>query len=248
MIFELAGWCGRPRSKAPRSLALVALLTLVVPAHAEDAETPAQRASFALGHQIGSDLVRQGRTIEVDALRRGLRDAVGGREAALSSDERSDLLLGLKRGLVATDREARLRGASTLREAGERFMTENASREDVVVLESGVQYRVLREGSGPRPGPDDLVSVRYRSTRLDGTPFHDSLRKEATPETFRVSAMIEGLGQALQHMPEGSRWEIVIPPDLAFGRRGPLQDQTVVYELELREVTGAVSGSTEESL
>jgi FKBP-type peptidyl-prolyl cis-trans isomerase FklB len=245
-MFELTGWSRRPRTKPLISLALVVLLSLVATAGADDAETPAQRASFALGHQIGSDLVRQGRSVDVDALRRGLRDAVDGRAAALAAEERNDLLLGLKRGIVATDRAARLRGAWSLRETGERFMAENARREGVVVLESGVQYRVLRKGDGPRPGPEDRVSVRYRSTRLDGTPFHDSLRPDAAPETFRVGAVIEGLGEALQHMPEGSRWEIVIPPDLAFGRRGALQDQTVVYDLELHEVAGSVKRSGEE--
>ena len=245
-MFEFAAWSRRPRTKPLVLLALVVLLSLVGTARADDAETAAQRASFALGHQIGSDLVRQGRSVDVDALRRGLRDAVDGRTAALAAEERNDLLLGLKRGIVATDREVRLRGAWSLREAGERFMAENARREGVVVLESGVQYRVLRNGNGPRPGLDDRVSVRYRSTRLDGTPFHDSLRPDAVPETFRVGAMIEGLGEALQHMPEGSRWEIVIPPDLAFGRRGALQDQTVVYDLELREVAGSAKRSGEE--
>lgn len=190
----------------------------------------------------------RGRSVDVDGLRRGLRDAVDGRAAALSAEERNDLLLGLKRGIVATDRDARLRGAWSLRETGKQFMAENARREGVVVLESGVQYRVLHKGDGPRPGPDDRVSVRYRSTRLDGTPFHDSLRADAAPETFRVSAVIQGLGEALQHMPEGSRWEIFIPPDLAFGRRGALEDQTVVYDLELREVSRSATRNAEEGL
>jgi FKBP-type peptidyl-prolyl cis-trans isomerase FklB len=143
------------------------------------------------------------------------------------------LLLGLKRGIVAAEREDRLRPSTSLRRAGEEFLALNASEEGVVELASGLQYRVIRAGSGAHPGAQDRVRVRYRSTRLDGTAFHDSLREGAEPETLEVSGVIKGLGEALELMAVGARWEIFLPPDLAFGRRGPLADHTVVYDLEL---------------
>jgi len=208
-------------------------------------EGPAARASYSLGHQIGVDLAREGREVDLEALRRGLEDALAGRAPALGDAERNALLLGLKRRIVAYERDKRIRGASSPRQAGAAFLAENARRPDVVALPSGLQYRVLRAGSGRRPGPDDRVTLRYRSTRLDGTAFHDSLREGARPETFRVSGLVRGLTEALQLMPEGSRWEIFLPPGLAFGRGGPLEDQTVIYDLELIAVEPAGSAATE---
>jgi FKBP-type peptidyl-prolyl cis-trans isomerase len=206
---------------------------------------PSERASYSLGHQIGVDLVRQGSKVDLDSLRRGLRDALAGREPALPDEVRNALLVGLKRGIVATERDERIRGTSSLRKAGASFLADNRAKPGVVQLESGLQYRVIREGTGPRPSASDLVRVRYRSTRLDGTAFHDSMSDGHDSETFRVSTLIAGLGEALQLMPEASRWEIFVPPDLAFGRRGPLQDQTVVYDLELIEVFTAEANGPE---
>jgi FKBP-type peptidyl-prolyl cis-trans isomerase FklB len=225
------------------SLALV--LSAAGSARGEPPEGQGARASYSLGHQIGMDLAREGRAIDVESLRVGLRDALAGRAPALSDAERNALLVGLKRTIVASEREDRLRGMSSLRRAGAAFLAENAQKEGVVELPSGLQYRVIRAGTGPRPGRNDRVAVRYRSTRLDGTAFHDSTREGTEPETFRVSGLVPGLTEALQLMPEGSRWEIFLAPDLAFGRRGALQDQTVVYDLELLTVLPAETMSQE---
>ena len=218
----------------PAGLALG--LAAAVSSPAEPAEGEAERASYSLGHQIGMDVARQGRAVDLEALRSGLRDALAGRVPALAEAERNALLVGLKRNIVAGDRAERIRGTSSLREAGAVFLAENAQKQGVVELPSGLQYRVIRAGTGRRPGADDRVTLRYRSTRLDGTAFHDSMREGSEPETFRVSGLVPGLTEALQLMPEGARWEIFLAPDLAFGRRGPLQDQTVVYDLELLAV------------
>jgi len=214
-------------------------------ARAEPPEGPGARASYSLGHQIGMDLAREGREVDVESLRVGLRDALAGRAPALADAERNALLVGLKRIIVASEREDRIRGMSSLRRAGAAFLAENAQKDGVVELPSGLQYRVIRAGTGRRPGPDDRVTVRYRSTRLDGAAFHDSTRDGTEPETFRVNGLVQGLTEALQLMPEGSRWEIFLPPDLAFGRRGALQDQTVVYDLELLAVLPADTVSRE---
>jgi FKBP-type peptidyl-prolyl cis-trans isomerase FklB len=211
-------------------------------AGAEPLEDADARLSYSLGHQIGMDLARQGRDVEDDTLGRGLRDGLAGRESALPPAEMRALLLGLKRGIVASEREDRLRPSSSLRRAGEEFLALNAGAEGVVERPSGLQYRVIRPGSGPRPTSKDRVRVRYRSTRLDGRAFHDSLREGAEPETFDVGGVIQGLGEALQLMRVGARWEIFLPPELAFGRRGPLADHTVVYDLELIAVVP--SGTT----
>jgi FKBP-type peptidyl-prolyl cis-trans isomerase FklB len=146
------------------------------------------------------------------------------------------LLVTLKREIVASERNDRIRGAPTLRNAGLAYMEENARREDVQSHESGVQYRVIQAGKGARPKAADTVRIRYKSWRLDGQAFHDSTTPDSEPETMRIQALIPGLREMLPLMAEGARWEITIPPDLAFGRRGPLADQTVTYDLELLAV------------
>jgi len=224
---------------------LALLASFAGAALAEPPEGEAERASYSLGHQIGMDLTRQGREIDIESLRRGLGDALAGRAPALADAERDALLVSLKRTIVASEREDRIRGASSLRQAGATFLAENARKEGVVALPSGLQYRVIRAATGRRPGADDRVTLRYRSTRLDGTAFHDSLRGSSEPETFRVDALVPGLTEALQLMPEGSRWQIFLPPELAFRRRGPLADQTLIYDLELLAVKPAAAAAGE---
>jgi FKBP-type peptidyl-prolyl cis-trans isomerase FklB len=228
----------KPRERGRRAvLALVAVgSAMAACADGDPLADPARRVSYSLGHQIGADLAEQGGQVDLDALRRGLEDGLADRAAALPDDVRNALLLSLKQDIVARKRDDRIRGTSSLREAGASFLASNRLEPGVVALDSGVQYRIVREGSGRPPGAGDRVKVRYRSRRLDGAVFHDSMSEGSQPEVFVVGALIDGLIEALQLMPAGSRWEIFIPPDLAFGRRGPLQDHTVVYDLELIEV------------
>jgi FKBP-type peptidyl-prolyl cis-trans isomerase len=222
----------RVRSSAFGACLLCALLLASVTA-AEPQGQDTSRESYSIGHQIGMDVVRQSRHVDLDALLRGLQDGLAGHESAVPAAELDAVLLALKQGIVAAERSDRIGGAPTLRRASEAFMAENAQREGVVALPSGVQYRIIRPGSGPRPSAYDSVEVRYRSTRLDGTAFHDSTRPGSQPETLRVGELIAGLREVLPLMSVGARWEIFIPPQLAFGRRGPLADHAVVYELEL---------------
>ena len=143
------------------------------------------------------------------------------------------ILVGLKKGIEASERKGWRHDAERYREEGREFLAANAQREGVVSLPGGLQYRVLREGEGNSPGPGDRVKVLYRSTLIDGTEFHDSSRPKGEPETLHVSGVTRGLTEALQLMRKGARWRLFLPADLAFGRRGPLADRTVIYEIEL---------------
>jgi FKBP-type peptidyl-prolyl cis-trans isomerase FklB len=215
---------------------LAALLTGALGAsvaHGEPLSDPTERLSYSLGHQIGTDLVRQERSVDDEALAKGLRDALAGQSPELAPEEMEALLTDLKRGIVAEESRDRLRTESSLRQAGADFLSANAQQEGVVVLASGLQYRVIRAGSGRHPRAEDRVELRYRSTRVDGTPFHDSTQADTPPDTHGVDTLIPGLEEALLLMPEGSRWRVFIPPGLAFGRRGPLADHTVIYDLDL---------------
>ena len=199
-------------------------------------EGPAGRVGYSLGHQIGEDLKRQDMDIDADAMLRGLRDALGGADASIPEEEMNALLVGLKKRIGASEQNGRRGDAERYRAEGSAFLATNASREGVVSLPSGLQYEVLRAGAGRRPGPDDSVKVHYRSTLIDGTEFHDSRKAEGAPETLHVSGVTRGLTEALQLMREGGRWRIFLPADLAFGRRGPLADRTVIYEIELLSI------------
>jgi len=224
-------------------LAALALVAVAMQsARAEPLTDPTARASYSLGHQIGADLLRQGRSVDPGALRKGLLDGLAGRTPGLTTEQMEALLADLKRGIVADERRDRLSGQWSLRQSGADFLAANAKKEGVVSLPSGLQYRVIRSGEGRHPTAEDRVEIRYRSTRLDGVAFHDSMREGSPPDTHLVSDLIPGLVEVLPLMSEGSRWEVFIPSNLAFSRRGPLADHTVIYDLELIGVVPHASG------
>ena len=202
-------------------------------AGSETTEAPSERASYSLGHQIGTDLALQAVTIDAAALRQGIEDALAERPPALAHDEMQALLIGLKQEIVSTQQQERRRGAQTHRRQGAAFLSENARQANIVELESGLQYRVIHPGHGRQPSSADRVEVRYRSALIDGTVFHDSLRDSEATETLHVSGVVRGLTEALQLMREGAHWQVFAPADLAYGRRGPVADRAVVFDVEL---------------
>jgi FKBP-type peptidyl-prolyl cis-trans isomerase FklB len=220
-------------SRCAAVLVLILLPGISLADEKPEIEDSADRASYSLGYQIGGDLERQNAEIDADALLRGLRDALGGTAPSIPPEETNEILMGLKRKIETTAREKKLQMAAKYRAEGEEFLAANAEKEGVVALPSGMQYRVLQQGTGRSPGPTDNVKIHYRSTLIDGTEFHDSSRGEGEPETLHVSGVIRGMTEALQLMREGDRWQLFIPADLAYGRRGPLADHTVIYEIEL---------------
>jgi len=141
--------------------------------------------------------------------------------------------------ITASHGRAMMEKAVQNRREGQAFLEKNGKKEGVVTLPSGLQYRVIREGGGASPGPEDWVTVHYRGTLLDGTEFDSSCsRKE--PETFQVNGVINGWREALQLMSEGSMWELVIPSELAYGSQGAGSrigpNSTLVFEVELLSV------------
>jgi FKBP-type peptidyl-prolyl cis-trans isomerase FklB len=221
------------RSRCAAVLAVVSIPGICLADTKPEIDGPAGRVGYSLGHQIGGDLKRQSMDVDAGAMLRGLRDALGGTDPSISEEEMTALLLGLKKRIGASERKGRRGDAERYRAEGSEFLAANATREGVVSLPSGLQYEVLRAGTGKRPSLNDRVKVHYRSTLIDGTEFHDSGRPEGEAETLHVSGVTRGLTEALQLMREGARWRFFLPADLAFGRRGPLADRTVIYEIEL---------------
>jgi FKBP-type peptidyl-prolyl cis-trans isomerase len=212
--------------------------TAAKPATGLTLTTQKQKASYALGMKIGSDLKRQGVAASVDAAitARGLKDALAGSKLLLTDDQEKSALMQLQTD-VRTAQEAKAKETSgPARKAGEAFLAENKSKEGVVALPSGLQYKILTAGTGPKPTANDTVTCNYRGTLLNGKEF-DSSYKRGQPASFPVSGVIKGWTEALQLMPVGSKWQLFIPADLAYGDRGAGGDigpgETLIFEVEL---------------
>ena len=213
--------------------------------HAEEGlqlQNETDRIGYSLGYQIGSDFKHQGLELDEAALLSGFNDANEGVEPALDRQEMELLLGNLKREINATERESmdnrrarKQREAEEKRNKSQKFLAENRLKPGVKTLPSGLQYKVIKSGTGEMPVLHDLVRVHYVARLIDGHEFDSSYRKNA-PSNFRVGGVIPGWTEALQLMHEGDKWEIYIPPELAFGSRGPLGNQTLIYEIELVEV------------
>ena len=217
----------------------VALLwSLSAPLWATEALTlddPTVRTNYSLGYQIGGDFKRQGVELDAEAMVQGIRDALSGAEPQIPPAEMNATLMELKRKVVAEQRKrGKERELEHLAE-GEAFLAENAKEEGVVTTDSGLQYKVITEGTGMRPGPEDQVTVHYRGTLIDGTPF-DSSYKKNKPAAFKLNGVIKGWSEGLQLMKEGGKSQFFIPQNLAYGSRGPLAHRTLIFEVELISV------------
>lgn len=202
-------------------------------------KTQREKASYALGMSIGTGMHRQGLPVDPALVSRGLRDAMAGGKTLMTEDEMKAALQQL-RGQVQQAQESKAQAESAgNRKAGEAFLTANKSKEGVKTLPDGLQYKVIKEGSGPKPSANDTVTVNYRGTLIDGKEF-DSSYKRGQPASFPVNGVIKGWTEALQLMPVGSKWQLFIPPDLAYGDHPPDPSigagDTLVFDVELLSI------------
>jgi len=184
---------------------------------------------------MGQDLKRQDVTMDQDALLKGLTDGQSGAEPLMTPDAMRTLLTEVKQRIVAKQREERQAKIDEKVQAGVAFLEAKKAKPGVQTTESGLQYRVITEGDGARPGPTDRVRVHYRGTTVDGQEF-DSSHKRGEPAEFALNRVIRGWGEGLQLMKEGAKYELFIPYQLAYGRRGPLAYQTLIFEVDLLAV------------
>jgi len=204
-------------------------------------KTQKEKASYALGIKIGGDLRKQGVNTAVDPVlaARGFKDALAGNKLQMTEDEERAALTQLQTE-VRGKQEARAHEAGTAaRKDGEEFLAANKSKEGVVTLPSGLQYKILKEGAGPKPTANDTVTCKYRGTLLNGKEF-DSSYKRGEPTSFPVGGVIKGWTEALQLMSVGSKWQLFIPADMAYGDRGAGGDigpgETLIFEVELLSI------------
>lgn len=197
------------------------------------------KVSYSIGLNIGQDFKRQEMDIDADLLARGIKDAVSGAQPLLTEEQIRETITTYQKEMVAKQETKMKEAAAKNQKEGEAFLAENAKKEGVVTTASGLQYKVVQEGTGPQPKATDTVLVHYEGKLVDGTVF-DSSMKRGEPATFPVKGVIPGWTEALQLMKEGSKWQIVIPAKLAYGEQGagPVigPNSTLVFDVELIKV------------
>ena len=202
-------------------------------------KTDKEKQSYALGMNVGKSLKKDGVDIDPKIVARGIADTLAGGKTVLSDEDARAALVALqgdvrKRQLA----QAEALGQSNKQE-GDSFLAANKAQQGVTTLPDGLQYKILKEGDGPKPTASDSVVCNYRGTLLNNKEF-DSSYKRGQPATFPVSGVIKGWTEALQLMPVGSRWQIVVPPELGYGARGAGADigpnSTLVFEIELLSI------------
>lgn len=198
----------------------------------DEPKTEKDRISYSLGFQIGRDFKKEQMDLDGDAFLAGAHDALGQKKPAIDQKEMDTLLSDTKKKIMMRQRAEKVEMVERRLGAGKKFREEYAKKEGVVSLENGMMYRVIREGTGNKPKPADKVRVNYTGKLIDGTELSDSRRKGKS-EVFHVNGVVRGITEALQMMKEGARWEIIIPPELGFSRRGELGYRTLIYDLEL---------------
>lgn len=215
---------------APTALALLASTAFAADPPAMD-ETA--RMNYALGYQIGRDL--GGTEIRSDALLKGLNDGKTGATPALKPEEMQAAITTLQTQINEQRAKEQAEAAKKAAAEGTTFLAENAKKPGVTTTKSGLQYKVVKPGTGRSPGPNDTVTVQYRGTLVNGQQF-DSSYDRGEPATFPVNGVIAGWTEALQLMKEGAQYQLFIPAALAYGDRGPLAGQVLVFDVELLKV------------
>ena len=202
---------------------------------AMELKTQKDKVSYSIGQDIGNNLKRQSLDVDTEIMARGLKDAFTGAKSLLTEAEVQSAMQALQKDMMAKHDAQVQKVAADQQKAGDAFLAENGKKEGVVTLPSGLQYKVIKAGTGKIPKATDTVMAHYRGALVDGTEF-DSSYKRGEPTTFPVNRVIPGWQEALQKMPVGSKWQVFIPSNLAYGPpgQGPIPpNATLVFDMEL---------------
>jgi FKBP-type peptidyl-prolyl cis-trans isomerase FklB len=236
--------------KLPTIAAAVLSVVSVTAFAADDVQLASQedKLSYTIGVDLGTNFKAQEIEINTDILLRGIQDALQEKTLLLSDEEMDTTLQQFQEELLAKRAERFEELAKENETAGSKFLAANKSKKGVKITDSGLQYRVIKAGSGKLPADTDVVTVEYTGKLIDGTVF-DSSERSGQPATFTLSQIIPGWQEALQMMKEGGEWEVFIPAELAYGSGGfgvigP--NETLIFDIKLISVepaTAAAQGS-----
>ena len=204
--------------------------------------TKKDQVSYAIGMNVGKGLHRESIDVDPNMILQGLKDSMSGGKLLMTDEQAQQTLTQLQSEVREQEEAKRKQQAVTNEKDGADFLAKNKTQPGVIVLPSGLQYKVLKEGTGPKPTISDVVTCNYRGTLINGTEF-DSSYKRGEPATFPVRGVIKGWTEALQLMPVGSKFQLFLPPDLAYGEHGAGADigpnETLIFEVELMSIKPA---------
>ncbi len=204
-------------------------------------KTQKDKLSYALGMNLGSNLHKEKVEVDPAIVLRGLKDALAAGKMLLTEDEARATLTQLQTEVRSKQQEKMKVAGEMNKKEGVEFLAANKTKEGVVILPSGLQYKILTEGTGPKPTASDTVVCNYRGTLISGAEF-DSSYKRGQPASFPVNGVIKGWTEALQLMPVGSKWQLFVPAELGYGDRGAGADigpgATLIFEVELLSIQG----------
>jgi FKBP-type peptidyl-prolyl cis-trans isomerase FklB len=232
-----------------RFIFIFAAFSLALPLFGQEKSPPFKdqkdKLSYSLGLNIGSNLGKQNIQINPDVIAAGIKDAMAGKPQ-LTPDQVKEVMATFEKDMEQKQKAAADKNASE----GAKFLEENKKKEGVKTTTSGLQYKVVKEGTGAQPKPTDTVTVNYRGTLINGTEF-DSSYKRGEPASFPVNAVIRGWTEALQLMKAGSKYQLFIPPNLAYGERavGPdiSPNSTLIFDVELIDVKSGETAASPSS-
>jgi len=189
--------------------------------------------------KMGENLHKQSVPVDPTILARGLKDGLAGGKTLLTDDEAQAAIMEVQNDMRKKQQEKMQEAGAVNKKEGSTFLAANKAKEGVVTLPSGLEYKILKEGTGPKPTASDTVVCNYRGTLINGTEF-DASSKHGGPATFPVGGVIKGWTEALQLMPVGSKWQLFVPSDLAYGDRGAGgdigPDATLIFDVELLSI------------
>jgi FKBP-type peptidyl-prolyl cis-trans isomerase FklB len=199
-------------------------------------KTLKERVSYALGLSIGSSLRKDSIDVDPSVLLQGINDARSGNKPLMTEDQLRNTMVELQ--IQLQNQQAAKKQAN--KKEGDTFLAQNKTKPGVITLPSGLQYKIITAGTGPKPARSDSVTCNYRGTFINGTEF-DSSYKRGEATTFSLTGVIPGWTEALQLMPVGSKWQLFVPSDLAYGepgREGIEPNTTLIFEVELLAIVG----------
>jgi FKBP-type peptidyl-prolyl cis-trans isomerase FklB len=221
---------------------VLGILFFVAQGHAQEGrvlKNQKEKISYSIGMEIGKNFKKQSIDVDPEVLLKGIQDGTSGGKALMTEQEIRDTMTAFQKERMAKQEEETKKLGEKNRKEGEAFLAANKKKEGVKTLASGLQYKVIKPGTGKKPKSTDTVTTHYRGTLIDGTEF-DSSYNRGQPATFPVHGVIPGWTEALQLMEEGAKWQLFIPSKLGYGERGAGQtigpNATLIFEVELISV------------